>query len=288
LVFGACSTGSPAKPTITIGSDDFYESSVVAEMFAQVLEADGYTVERNLKIGARQVRAPAMESGDIDLAPEYVGSGLGFYDASRVGGDGQANRDALAEILESHGISVFGISPGEDTNATVVRGNTASEFNLRTIGDLAAVEDQLVWGLPAECDENPLCRGALEAYGITYPPAQRETLGACSGPIAEALNGNAIDVGWLCSTQPAIAQFGFVVLEDDKNTQPAENMTALVRDEFLQQVDDVAAFQAKLDAVLAALTTDELTKLGLEIVVNVRDEDEVATEFLQAKGLLPR
>jgi osmoprotectant transport system substrate-binding protein len=286
LAVAACTGGAAEKPEVRVGSDGFYESQVVAEMFAQVLEADGYKVTRNLGIGARQVRQPALESGQIDLSPEYVGSGAGYYDPTRVTGDGQENRNTLADLLKDKQISVFGITPGEDTNAAVVRKDTADALNLTKMSDLAAVQDQLRWGLPGDCDANPLCRGALEAYGISYPPAQRQALDACGGPIAEALRGNAIDFAWLCSTQPAIAQYGFVLLEDDRGTQPAENMTALVRDDFLDKVEDKAAFQKRLDDVLAKLTTEELTKLGVEIVVNNREIRDVANDFLKANGLL--
>ena len=286
VAIAACSSGGGSKPEIKVGSDGFYESKLVAEMFAQVLEADGYPVTRNLGIGARELRQPALENGDIDISPEYVGSGLGFYDQAAPTGDGPANRDALAATLAEKKITVFGITPGEDTNAAVVRQDTADQYNLTTMSDLAAVQDELTWGLPSECDERPLCKGALEAYGITYPPKQREALAACDAPIAQALQGKAIDFGWLCSTQPAIAQFGFVLLEDDKDTQPAENMTALVRDDLLAKVGDKAAFQKLLDDVLATLTTEELTKMGVEVAVDQKDVADVAKAFLTANGLL--
>jgi osmoprotectant transport system substrate-binding protein len=289
LALAACQGGAADKPDITIGSDGFYESQIVAEMIAQVLEADGYTVTRNLGIGARQVRQPALEGGQIDLSPEYVGSGLGFYDPSLPGSDGQANRDALAEILQDKGggISVMGISPGEDTNAAVVRQDTAQQYGITKISDLVPIQDELRWGLPGDCDVNPLCKDALEEYGINYPPQQREALAACDSPIAEALRGNAIDFAWLCSTQPAIAQYGFVLLEDDLGTQPAENMTALVRNDFLEKVGDRAAFEKLINDVLATLTTEELTQLGVEIAVNNKEVSQVAREFLTAKNLLP-
>ena len=288
VAFAACSSGggSSAKPDIKIGSDGFYESKLVAEMFAQVLEADGFTVTRNLGIGAREVRQPALENGQIDLTPEYVGSGLGYYDKAAPTGDGPTNREALAKVLADKGISVFAISPGEDTNAAVVRKDTADQYSLKTMSDLAAVQDELKWGLPPECDANPLCKGALEAYGITYPPKQREALAACDAPIAEALNSKGIDFGWLCSTQPAIAQFGFVALEDDKNTQPAENMTALVRNAYFDTVGDKDAFQKLLDKVTALLTTEELTRLGVEVAVDQRDIADVAKDFLTKNALL--
>ena len=288
VAFAACSSGGggSAKPDIRIGSDGFYESKLVAEMYAQVLEADGYKVTRNLGIGARQVRQPALEQGQIDLSPEYVGSGLGYYDAAAPTGDGPTNREALAKVLKDKGISVFSISPGEDTNAAVVRQDTADQYSLAKMSDLAAVQDDLKWGLPPDCDANPLCKGALESYGITYPPAQREALAACDAPIAEALNNKGVDFAWLCSTQPAIAQFGFVALEDDKNTQPAENMTALVRDDYLAKVGDAKAFQALLDKVSALLTTEALTELGVKVAVEQQSEADVAKAFLTENALL--
>ena len=288
VAFAACSSGGggSAKPDIRIGSDGFYESKLVAEMYAQVLEADGYKVTRNLGIGARQVRQPALEQGQIDLSPEYVGSGLGYYDPAAPTGDGPTNREALAKVLKEKAISVFAISPGEDTNAAVVRQDTADQYSLTKMSDLTAVQDDLKWGLPPDCDANPLCKGALESYGITYPPAQREALAACDAPIAEALANKGVDFAWLCSTQPAIAQNGFVALEDDKDTQPAENMTAIVRDDYLAKVGDAKAFQALLDKVSALLTTETLTDLGVKVAVEQQSEADVAKAFLTENALL--
>jgi len=289
LLLSACGGGAGgAKPEVRIGSDNFYESRLMAEIYAQVLENDGYTVVRSFGLGSRQERAPAFEEGQVDLVPEYVGSGLGFYDSSQITGDGETNRERLQAILADRagGITVFAITPGEDTNAAVVRQETADELGIDSMSDLAAVQDQIRWGLPPECDENTLCKGALEQYGITYPPAELESLAACDVPIAEALEGGAIDLAWLCSTQPAISQFGFVVLNDDLDTQPAENIAPLVRNDYLEQVGDAAAFQALLDNASAKMTTEELTKLGVEVAVNQREVDEVATEWLTAQGLL--
>ena len=278
-----------ALPDIKIGSDDFYESAVVAEMWAQVLEKAGYKVERHLNIGARQVRQPALEQGQLDLIPEYVGSGLGYYDKTATTGDGQQNADKLQAIVTTKGggLTVFAISPGQDTNAFVVRGDDATAFNLTKISDLVGKQATLTWGLPADCDTNPLCAGALkDGYGFTYPPAKRKALGACSSPMAEALKAKAIDIAELCSTQPAIVQFGFKLLDDNKKTQPAENLAGVVRNDYLAKVGDKAAFQALIDGVTAKLTTDELTKIGVEIQVNHKDVPAEATQWLKDNGLL--
>jgi len=277
-----------AKAEVRIGSDNFYESKLMAELYAQALEHAGYTVTRQFGLGSRQTRVPIFTKGLVDLVPEYVGSGLGYYDKTLVTGDGEANRTALqAQYDKADNLAtVLAIAPGQDTNAAVVRQDTAASLNLTKMSDLAAVQDKLKWGLPPDCDKNPLCKDALESYGITYPPKQREALAACDAPIAEALNSKGVDLGWLCSTQPAIAKFGFVALEDDKNTQPAENMTALVRDDYLAKLGDKDAFQKSLDKVLALLTTDELTTLGVQVAVDQKSVEDVAKEFLTANALL--
>jgi osmoprotectant transport system substrate-binding protein len=286
---GASPSAAAALPDIKIGSDDFYESALVAEMWAQVLEKAGYKVERHLNIGARQVRQPALEQGQLDLIPEYVGSGLGYYDKAATTGDGQQNADKLQAIVtgKGGGLTVFAISPGQDTNAFVVRGDDATSMSLAKISDLVAHQNDLTWGLPADCDTNPLCMGALkDGYGLTYPPAKRKALGACSAPMAEALKAKAIDVAELCSTQPAIVQFSFKLLDDDKKTQPAENLAAVVRNDYLTKLGDKTAFQALIDGVTAKLTTEELTKLGVAVQVDHKDVPVAAKDWLTEMGLL--
>jgi osmoprotectant transport system substrate-binding protein len=311
VLFGACSTGASPSPSsapasaapasaaastppasaaakadIRIGSDNFYESKLMGEIYAQVLENAGYKVERKFGLGSRQERIPTMDAGQIDLVAEYVGSGLGFYDKSKISGDGAANAAALQAVLTPKNITVLGISPGQDTNAFVVRAEDSTSKNLHKMSDLAAVQDTIKWGLPSDCDTNPLCSGALKDYGITYPPKQRQALGACDVPMAQALQGKAIDLAELCSTQPAIVQFGFVVLEDDKKTQPAENIAPLVRNDYLAKVD-AAAFKALLDAASAKVTTEALTQMGKEVAIDQKEVKDVASAFLKAQGLIP-
>ena len=312
VVLGACTTGGGATPSpsspaasqpaasaaapstapseaakapIRIGSDNFYESKLVGEIYAQVLEANGYTVERKFGLGSRQQRIPTMDAGQIDLVPEYVGSGLSFYDPKQVTSDGQKNADALQAAIKSKNETVLGISPGQDQNAFAVRSDTASSMNLSKLSDLAAVQDKLKWGLPSDCDTNSACAGALKTYGINYPPKQRTALGACDVPMAQALQAKAIDVAEFCSTQPAIAQFNFVVLADDKQTQPAENLAPLVRNDYLAKVDKTA-FQALLDAASAKITTEALTTMGVSVAVDQKDVAEVAKDFLKTAGLV--
>ncbi len=293
VLLSACATGGSSKPTIKVGSDGFYEAQVVAEMYAQVLEKAGYKVERSLGLGARKVTSPAIESAQIDLKPEYLGSGLGYYDKTKTTGDPAANAKALGDILKGKGggISVLAFSPGQDTNAFVVRKETADLYRLVKMSDLAAVQDKLTWGLPPECETNPLCAGALkDAYKITFPPKGVKLLGACGAEIAAALEGKAVDIGELCSTQPVISAstVGLVALQDDKATQPAENLAPIVRDDFLAKLsaEDKKAFTALLDGVSAKLTTEALLKIGVAHEIDKKDVAEIATSFLEENGLL--
>jgi osmoprotectant transport system substrate-binding protein len=274
------------KPTVVIGSAGFYESQLFAEIYAQALEAAGYTIERNLGIGTREQTLPAITSAQIDLMPEYIGSFLRQGLGGEPTGDSDETAQLLAEAAAEEGLSILDYTPAQDTNAFVVRQETADGFQLTTMSDLAAVATDLVWGLPPECETNPLCGGALEdAYGIPFAELEIELLAACDAPIATALNDGVVDVAELCSTQPAIEQFNFVVLEDDMHTQPAENIAPLVRTEFLDAAPD--DFAATLNAVSAAMTTEMLTQLGVEVAVQNRDVADVASEWLEDQGLLP-
>ena len=238
------STPTAAPPTIKIGSAGFYEAKIMAEIYAQALEAHGYTVDRaGIGLGARAVTNPALESGQIDLEPEYIGSDLASYEPGKQTGDPTANMTELQNVLTTKGggITVLPFSPAVDTNAFVVRQDTATSLNLVKMSDTTAVQDQLKWGLATDCKTNPVCAAALKtAYGLN--PKSVTYLSACDTPMAQALLAKTIDVGELCSTQPDIAQNGWVVLQDDKATQPADNISPLVRNDYLAKLGDKAGF----------------------------------------------
>ena len=286
----AASTGgaSASDPTIKVGSDGFYEAKLMAEIYAQALEAAGYKVDRTaIGIGARKVSAPALESGQFDLKPEYIGSGLAYYQSGAQTGDPAANQKALQAILtgKGGGITVLDYSPAADQNAFVVRKDTADQQKLATMSDLAAVQSQLKIGVATDCSTNPVCGAALKtAYGIDVSNATK--LAACDTPMVQALKGKTIDVGELCSTQPDIAVNGWVVLTDDKATQPAENIAPLVRNDLLGKLADKTGFEAILNAVSAAMDTATLTDLGKQVSVDNKDIAVVAKAWLQSKGIV--
>jgi osmoprotectant transport system substrate-binding protein len=135
------SSGSGAGTTLTVGvSAAFAENQIVAEMYAQVLEAAGYTINREMDLASREISDPALENGDIDLKPEYLASELAGPLANmtdKASGDGNAELEALREALAMHGITVLDPSTANDTNVFVVTKATADQYGLTTMSDLA-------------------------------------------------------------------------------------------------------------------------------------------------------
>jgi osmoprotectant transport system substrate-binding protein len=303
-IAGAMGGGVVAQepPTFIMASFNFPESVLVAEIYAQALEAEGFTVDRaGLNIGERPALMTAFESGQVNIFPEYVGFGLSFFTKAQdaapevaaiaTTNDPATDAGSLETVYGLLGIdaSVLGFTSATSTNAAVVRPDTAEQLGLSRMSDLAAVQDELRFGLPPGCETNPPCRGALEdSYGIAWPPANLETIEPCGAVMATALQNDAIDVAWLCSVQTDIAQNGWIVLEDDLQTQPAGNLVPVVRNDVLGQVDGGAdAIAAVLDPISSQLTTPVFTELLVRVAVDQEDIDVVAADFLASLSASP-
>jgi len=295
LVVSACTPGgsgnSPSesaanKPAVSVGSQAFWEAAVVGEMYAQALEAKGYTVERHLEIGERPAVHAAFDASEVNLMPEYLGGlagqGLGIEELSP---DPQTAWDNMQEELAAKGWVSFDFSEGTDADGFAVRQETAQQYGLETMSDLADVAAELVWGVAEGCPDNPVCGpGLKDTYGIDLSTIQVETLPACSTDMATALNDSAIDVAQVCTTQPEIAAMNLVLLTDDKHLQPAQNLVPIASKELADAAP--ADFAETLNAITAELTTEALTRLGAAIVLNHEEIPDVARLFLQDNGLL--
>lgn len=284
LLAAACSSGGGSKDgtTIVIGSASFGESELIAEMYAQVLEADGYQVERKFNLGSREIYATALESGEIHLVPEYTGSAL-TYLGGEASNDVEATAAALRSTWAERGISVLVASAAQDKNGFVVTRAFADSNGLATVSDLTSLNGSLALGGPPECPDRPFCLlGLQDTYGLVF--AEFRPLDA-GGPLTvTALKEGQIDVGLLFTTDGVIAAEDFVLLEDDEGLQPAENIvpalaTAMV-DEYGGDLTDV------LDRFSAELTTEALTELNRLVGYVGEDPVEVATQWLESVGLL--
>ena len=270
-------------PAITVGSAAFWESAVVAEIYAQALEGAGFSVERSLELGARDVTHPALLDGQINLMPEYVGGYLAVTYEGTPTSDLDESLGALRDALEADGLVALEPTPGTDADGFAVRQETADEFGLATLSDLAEVAGDLRWGVAQECAENPNCGPGLErVYGIDFASLDAETLGACTPAIAEALNADSIDVAQVCTTQPEIVEYNLVLLEDDKGLAPAQNLVPIVRQDLMDEAGDT--IESTLNPISELLTTEELTNLGNAVVVNGDSYEDAAAQWLEDNG----
>ena len=279
---GAASQPAGELPEISIGSAGFPEAALVAEIYAQALEAQGFTVERHLELGERPAVRAAFDAGEINMSSDYLG-GLAAFLEVEVSPDPDATYASVLAALEELGQTALDYSPGTDADGFAVRSETAEELGLATMSDVAEVADQLVWGLATGCPDNPLCGpGLKDVYGIDISAIETESLNPCSPEIAEALNSGAIDVAQVCTTQAEIATFNFVLLEDDKGLAPAQNLIPVMT----QDVADAGGttLADALNAVSALLTTEELTNLNARIAEQESYED-IASEWLSDNGL---
>ena len=288
LVLGACGSGEDdedaaggggeEKGQVTVGDDSFAESQIVAEMYAQVLEDAGYEVDRK-STASREVRLPAMESGEIDVAPEYLATLVSVLDpkAGRVSDPDEAIGILNDELLADKGLMVLEASEAVDTNVFVVTQDLAEQYT--TLSDLAPDAGDLTLGGPAECPTRPYCiPGLEEVYGIEFGSFEPLEYGPAT---VEALKQEAVDVALLFSTDGTIGAENLVVLEDDKDLQAADNITPLINEEV--HSDEL---EELLNAVSAALTTDIVTELNTRVNVDQEDPADIAAEFLEEQGLL--
>jgi osmoprotectant transport system substrate-binding protein len=291
LLAGACGSGgddaggggggaAEPKGQLTVGSENFPEAQIVGEMYAQVLEDAGYEVERQLSIDSREVRLPAMERGDIDVATEYLASLLSVVDPKAEASTDPAEvADQLEQPLSEMGLEVLQYSDAVDTNAFVVTPETSEENDVTALSDLQPVAGDMVLGAPAECPKRPYCiPGLKEVYGIEFGDYKPLEYGPAT---VAALESGAVDVGLLFSTDPVIAEKGLVLLEDDRGLQAADNITPLIRSE--EKTGDLVN---RLNEVSAALSTGEMTELNARVAIEQEDPADVAAEFLEQKGIL--
>ncbi|MDQ2912384.1 MAG: ABC transporter substrate-binding protein, partial [Chloroflexota bacterium] len=237
---GAGSGGTATRPDVIVGSTNFYEQLTLGELYAQILEANGYKVTRKFNLGAREIVEPALESGQIDLDAEYLATLLAFVDKdgkiAKPTTDPKETQTGLQKALDPKGLTVLDYAAATDQNGFVVTQATATSKSLKKLSDLVPVAKDLVLGGPAECPTRPFCAlGLKNVYGITFKDFKPLDTG---GPLTiTALEGKQIDVALLFTSDPSIVAKNFVLLDDDKHLQLADNIAPVVRNALLQKDD---------------------------------------------------
>jgi osmoprotectant transport system substrate-binding protein len=272
-----------------VASFAFTESSIVAELYSQALEAVGVPVRRAPGLGSREVVEPALEQGAIDVVPEYVGTALQFLagQATATGdlADPAAAYRRLSDAFAPRGVTVLAPAAAQDRNGIAVTRTTADTYHLVRISDLAPVAGDLVFGGPPECPERPFCLVGLRVtYGLAFKSFR--PLDPSGPQTVAALEGKEVDVGLLFTTSPSLATKDFVLLEDDRRLQPAENLVPVVRNEALGRHGD--RLRQALDAVSAQLHTEDLIDLNRRVETDGSKPADAAREWLAQHGMGPR
>lgn len=272
-------TGGTGGDTITIGNQAFGESEILAQIYGQVLAANGYDVSYEPGIGSRETFVLALQDGSIDLIPDYAGNALIYADPEATATSAADVEAALPAALEPLGLAVTAAAPGEDSDALVVTPEYAEANGLTTIGDLAGIPG-VTLGANTEF-ETRWREGLGETYG--FGDFAFKAIDDYGGPgtLADLLAGN-IQVADIYTTTPSIVENDLVVLEDDQDLFAAQNIVPLLNADIL--TDDLAAL---LDEVSALITTDVLLDLNAQFAGDDKPSAaDVATEWLTAQGLI--
>lgn len=271
--FGDSPNEADAKAAIVVGSQDYYSNEIIAEIYAQTLEATGYSVDRHMRIGPRDVYLPEIEAGTIDVFPEYSGNLLQYWrpdTPARQADQVQVELQAAAP----NGLRVLHAAPASDQDSYTVTREFAQRWNLRTIDDLASVGEPMLLGANSEAQQRPYGPAGLkELYGATIGFTPIEDSGGAL--TVKALLDGDIQLANIYTADPAIKEHDLVTLEDPRGLFLASNVVPLVS----QRLSDEAV-QA-LNAVNAALTTEDLITLNSRSVNEGLPAHVLAEQWLQ-------
>jgi osmoprotectant transport system substrate-binding protein len=285
---GGGSTGA-AKEAITVGGASFTESLIMMEMYKALLEDAGYPVTVK-PVDNRELYAPELESGNIDVVPEYAATITEFLNKAKNGpdaptvatGDVDATVTALAALAQEKGLEVLEPAEAANQNAFFVTKDFASKNGLTTLSDLGSKKIPVVLAGTAECPKRPKCQLGLEqTYGITVK--ENLPLGFGSVQNKQAVVQGQAQLGLSGTTDGTLDALGLVVLEDDKELQNADNLVPVVNAASPAGSDEVATVLNKLSQTL---TTEDLAELNRRVDEDREQAADVAKDYLTKKSLL--
>ncbi|MDT0209144.1 ABC transporter substrate-binding protein [Curtobacterium sp. BRD11] len=282
-----CSSGDPLSSgssassdskTIVIGSQQYYSNEIIAELYAQVLEKDGFTVERNFNIGQREVYIPQLEKGAIDVMPEYSGNLLQYFDKESTAKSADQIDEALEKALPK-GLRVLDEADATDQDSYTVTKQFSEENDVTSLADLKNVKEKLTVGANSEFQTRPYGpEGLKSVYGVDVDfKAVEDSGGALT---VKALKDGTVQLADIYSADPSIKANDFVSLKDPENLILPQNVIPVVSD----KVDEKAA--DAIDEVNEKLTTDKLIELNEKSVTDKEKASQIAKQFLQDEGLL--
>ena len=271
-------TTSAAGGTLIVGSQQYYSNEIIAELYAQALEAKGYTITRQYQIGQREVYVPELQAGKIDVFPEYAGNLLQYLDAKSTAKTGEEVIAALPAALGDK-LRPLTAAAATDQDSYNVTNEFATANNLTSIADLAKLNRAIKVCANSELEKRPYGPPGLKStYGLDVEVVPVEDSG---GPLTvKALKDGKCDTADIYSADPSIAANDLKTLTDPQSLILPQNVVPIVS----TKVDDAAA--QVIDKVSAALSTDELVALNALSVDKQQSSAQIAKDWLTAKGLL--
>jgi osmoprotectant transport system substrate-binding protein len=273
---------SQADTPIRVGSKDFTEQFIIGEMYALVLEEAGLTVERRLNLGGTPVAQAGLLSGEIDLYPEYTGTGLlTVLGLPTLSDPAEVFDTVAAGYEEEFGLIWLDPAPMNNTQALAMTAEGAAEYGIGTLSEMAEQASELVMIGPPEFQvrEDGL-PGIQAAYGNFR---LKEYKSVDPGLRYQGLVNGEADVVVAFGTDGEISAFDLVLLEDDQNLFPPYQIAPVVRQEALEEHPEIAEV---LNALAPELTDSVMQRLNFEVSGNQREPEDVAREFLVEVGLL--
>lgn len=282
VILGTSGCGKGAGQTIVVGSKNFTEQIVLAELFAQQIEAHStLQVERRLNLGGTFICHDALISGKIDLYPEYTGTALTAILNDPLQKDpAEVFRRVQEEYRARFHIEVMPPLGFNNTFAMVVRGDDAAKLRLRTISDIAPYAPKWRAGFGYEFMERPDgYRGWIAAYGLHFAGEPRIL---DLGLLYRALADKQVDLVAGNSTDGVIESLHMVVLEDNLHYFPPYEAVPLVREATFEKHPEV---RTAIGALAGKISVEEMRRMNYEVDGEHRDPAEVVSEFRKAKGL---
>jgi osmoprotectant transport system substrate-binding protein len=287
VALAGCASGDPldggsdggdgsSEPSV-VGSQDYYSNEIIAELYAQALEENGFTVDRQFRIGQREVYVPEIESGAIDVFPEYTGNLLQYYvpDTTATTSD-----DVYAELEGAlpDGLRVLEQSPATDQDSYNVTREFSEANGVTSLADLADVTTPITLGGNSELESRPYGPdGLASVYGVEVGFTPIEDSG---GPLTlKALVDDQVQMVNIYSADPNIAANDLVTLEDPEGLFRASNVVPVVSDKVTDEIAEV------INTVSAALTAEDLVALNSLSVNEQQSAEQIASDWLAEQSL---
>ena len=275
--FEGADEAQSASDAIVIGSQDYYSSEIIAEIYAQALEEAGYDIERDFRIGQREVYVSEVEGGSIDLFPEYTGPLLSYWEPDTTVRESGEVYDELIDAAPE-GLTILDQSTATDQNSYVVTREFSEKYGVTSIGDLANVPEPIILGGNSEGEQRPDGPEGLKAeYGVTVDFTPIEDGG---GPLTvKALRDDSIQLAIIYTADPAISSSDLVALDDPEGLFLASHVVPIAS----AKLDGDA--RAIINSISAALTPDGLVALNVQSLEDQSPAATIAAQWLRENPL---